>query len=39
VGLHSYGFTSGIAISLILYAMAEILFLLIGGNLAAKKLK
>ncbi len=28
VGLHSYGFTSGIATSLIIYAVAEIVFLL-----------
>ena len=28
VGLHSYGFTSGVATSLIVYAVVEIIFLL-----------
>lgn len=38
IGLHSYGFTSGIAISLSVYYVAEIIFLLISVPLARRKL-
>jgi ABC-type transport system involved in cytochrome c biogenesis permease subunit len=38
VGLHSYGFTSGIAASLVIYAFIEVLFLLVTTFfIAAKK--
>ena len=37
VGLHSYGFTSGVATSLIVYAVVEILFLLATTFFISKK--
>jgi len=37
VGLHSYGFTSGVATSLIIYAIIEILFLLVTTIIITKK--
>ncbi|MFT7538690.1 MAG: ABC-type transport system involved in cytochrome c biogenesis permease subunit, partial [Lysobacterales bacterium] len=37
VGLHSYGFTSGIAINLIIYVVLQILFILIVYPIAKRK--
>ncbi len=37
VGLHSYGFTSGVATSLIIYAVFEIIFLLAATFFVARK--
>ncbi len=37
VGLHSYGFTSGIALNLAIYVVIQILFLLIAYPLAKRK--
>jgi len=39
VGLHSYGFTSGIAMALISYVLIQILFLSVTVPLAMKRLK
>jgi ABC-type transport system involved in cytochrome c biogenesis permease subunit len=39
VGLHSYGFTSGIAMSLLFYVIFEILFIAILAPIAKKRLK
>lgn len=38
VGLHSYGFTSGLAFNLTVYAVIQLLFLLIAVPLAVRKL-
>jgi ABC-type transport system involved in cytochrome c biogenesis permease subunit len=37
VGLHSYGFTSGVATSLIVYAVVEVIFLIISTFIILKK--
>jgi len=37
VGLHSYGFTSGVATSLIVYAVIEVIFLLVTSFLVSRK--
>ncbi len=37
VGLHSYGFTSGVATSLIIYAVVEIIFLLAAAFVVSRK--
>jgi ABC-type transport system involved in cytochrome c biogenesis permease subunit len=37
VGLHSYGFTSGIATSLIIYAVVETIFLLVAAFFISRK--
>jgi len=37
VGLHSYGFTSGVATSLIIYAVFEVVFILVTAFLISRK--
>ncbi len=37
VGLHSYGFTSGVATSLIVYAVVEVIFLLVTTVIISRK--
>jgi hypothetical protein len=37
VGLHSYGFTSGLAYALLTYAIIEILFILVSSIYLKKK--
>jgi ABC-type transport system involved in cytochrome c biogenesis permease subunit len=39
VGLHSYGFTSGVAAALLIYVLVQVLFLGISAPIAEKKLK